>query len=75
MFISRYLKGVAILIGFVIIVLLGALLLAVLEFVVGIALFVVAIGFLIIALFILPHYIGEKKETKSKSYTLKKVKG
>jgi len=38
------------------------------------ALLIIGTIFLIIAILILPHYLGEKKVIKSKRYSLKKVK-
>lgn len=71
----RYVRGTAILLGFLILFLLGIVFLAIVQLVIEITLLIVGIAFLIIALVLLPHYLGKKKKVKSKHYSVKKVKG
>lgn len=70
----NYIKGIGILFGIIILGLIGVILLGILQFRVALVYLLISIVFFVIAIFILPSYIGKKKEIKSESYSLKKVK-
>ena len=70
----RYARGIGIGFGFIVLLIFGLIFLGIIQLVANVGLLVLTIILAIIALILLPRYLGEKKHVKSRGYSLKKVK-
>ena len=70
----RYLKGILKIIGFLLLAVVGLFFLDLIEMGVGLVYAFIVLIFVIIAIFVLPYYLGKKKEIKATKYSLKNVK-
>jgi len=70
----NYIRGIGIGLGFLLLAILGLFFLGIIaaavEIIIAIAVFIL----IILAIIALPSYLGKKKEVKSKSYSVKKIR-
>lgn len=72
--ILRYLRGIGVALAFVALAIDGLIFLGIVQLAAVAGILLLAVALDIIAIILLPRYLGEKKNAKSKSYSLKKVK-
>jgi len=72
--IVRYLRGVGIGLAFLLLAIVGLIILGIVHLAAEIGMLILTIVLIIIAIILLPHYLGEKKNGRSSGYSLKKVK-
>ena len=71
---KKYLRGFLILLAVLVLGLLGIIFLGILEIAINLVYGLIVLAFAILAIIILPSYIGKKKVVESKDYSLNEVK-